>query len=87
MNRSDGGRNGWRTLWTALGVGVLVLLALAFGLMGSCGAWITATSLIDRDSSGYLGIAIFFAIMGLSVAGGLIWALRRIFRGRRGDRE
>ena len=75
----------WLTWLKDLAAMVLVLLALAFGAGGACGVW-DSLSRRSWGPGGYAVIAAICGVIGLGVAGLLIWGvvlLRMMFRKKR----
>src|SRR5689334_25039855 len=85
------------TIVKLIGALLLVLVALAFGAGGACGAWVAFQGLVEsigrRGTGGSGGagqIWVFGAIcavVGLGVAGLLVWGAGAIFRKRDDRRE
>jgi hypothetical protein len=83
------------TVAKVIGAVLLVLVALAFGAGGACGVWAAALDIWDtvrRTSphNEYAGVGLiiggFSAVIGLSVAGLLIWAAVTLLR-KKGRRD
>ncbi len=78
------------TVLKVIGAVLLVLVALAFGAGGACGAWVAVGGLWDtfrrrgirNDYAGMWVIGAVCAVVGLSVAGLLVWAAVTMFRKR-----
>ena len=82
------------TIVKIIGALLLVLVALAFGAGGACGAWVAVQGLgeaIRSRSAGSSGgiwlIGAICAFVGLGVAGLLVWGAVAIFRERDDRRE
>jgi hypothetical protein len=75
------------TIAKVIGAVALLLVALAFGAGGACGAWVAVAGLWDsvrnRGTSslnGFWIIGAVCAVVGLAVAGLLVWGIVLIFR-------
>jgi len=82
------------TIVKIIGAMLLLLVALAFGAGGACGAWVAFQGLVEsigrRGSGGPGGIWVYgviCAVVGLGVAGLLVWGVIAIFRKREDRRE
>jgi hypothetical protein len=81
------------TILKIVGAVILVLVALAFGSVGACGAWITVAGFwetVTRRGTSFDNnvwvIGLICAVVGLSVAGLLAWAVRALLR-KKEDRD
>lgn len=66
--------------WRFLGIALLVVGTLGFGLAGLCGAAFTVMSLPDvlsNRSGSYAGAALVFSVPSLLIGGGLAWICGR----------
>jgi hypothetical protein len=81
------------TILKIIGAMILVLVALAFGAGGACGAVVAVGGIWDalsrraaqNEYSGMWVIGAGCAVVGLSVAGLLVWGVTLMFRKKRDE--